>query len=86
MQAQRTTGPDPASRDEAASAVHAILLERYPALVELDELVRDLVGPKLPAIFVHEALDELVRAGLAHRLDRFAFASHAAVRGRALGQ
>ena len=68
------------------SGVHkevlAFLLERHPALLAEEEVVRHL-APE-PATFgerdaVQVALCELAQAGLAHRLDRFAFATAAAV-------
>jgi hypothetical protein len=76
--------------DEVASNALATLMERHPALVSLDELVLDLCRPgpgrSLPPLFVREGLDELVRAGLAHQLGHFYFASHTAVRGQELRQ
>jgi len=79
------TGSVPAA-DEVAGWVLATLLERQPALVPLDDLVRELVVPgfDLPATFVEDSANELIQAGLAHRLDRFFFASHAAVRAEEL--
>jgi hypothetical protein len=55
-------------------------------LVPVEELVRDLIVPgvDLSVSFIEDASTELVQAGLAHRLDRFFFASHAAVRGQEL--
>jgi hypothetical protein len=74
--------------DQIASEVLATLLERQQALVPIEELVRelDVPGLDLPATFIEEAATSLVQAGLAHRLERFYFASHAAVRGQALRQ
>lgn len=89
MQDQPTAGrreiPD---AEEAAFLVLTVLLTRYPALVAMEELVRDLAGTPtregLPAVFVEDTVNELVRDGLAHRLERFVFASHSAVRADAL--
>jgi hypothetical protein len=69
-------------------AVLALLLEDHPALLTDEEVIRDL-APE-PATLgerdaVQVALRELVQAGLAHRLDRFVFATAAAVRFRNVG-
>jgi hypothetical protein len=66
-------------------AVLDLLLERHPALLSEEEVVRAL-APE-PATFadrdaVRLALRELAQAGLAHRLGRFVFATSAAVRFR----
>jgi hypothetical protein len=63
-------------------AVLALLLERYPALSSIDEVVR-YVAPE-PAGFperdaVDVAIRELVQAGLVHRLGGFVFVTEAAV-------
>jgi hypothetical protein len=69
--------------DEVAGTLLNVLLDRHPALVSVEELVRYAAFPSGTAfseMCVDEGLDDLARWGLAHRLDRFAFASHAAVR------
>ncbi len=73
--------------DEVARNVLTVLLDRHPALVSLEELVRHFAFPPTTAIsemFIREGVDDLARYGLAHRLDRFAFASHSAVRANEL--
>lgn len=77
------------SADEVAALVLQVLLERQPALVAVEELVREF-GHADPAqaiadFFVREAVDELVRSGLAYRLEGFVFASYSAVRAGELG-
>ena len=75
----------------AVNAVHkevlALLLEHHPALLAEQEVVRHL-APE-PATFgerdsVAVAIRELTQAGLAHRLDRFVFATAAAAGFREL--
>jgi hypothetical protein len=71
--------------DEVAAEVFRLLSERYPALVPVEELVREFTFPTrpercTPAIFVDEAVDRLFHEGLVHRIDGFAFASRAGVR------
>lgn len=73
--------------DELTQVVLAILLERHPALVDFAELTVELPqgsGRDIPESVIHDAIDELVRLGLAHRLDRFIFASYTAVRAKQL--
>ena len=73
--------------DEVARCVLTVLLDCYPALVSIEELVRHFAFPArtaFPQMFIEEGVDDLARAGLAHRLDRFVFASQAAVRGEGL--
>ena len=89
MQEQRTAvAADVPGLDEIEQVVLETLLERHPALVAIEELQRDLGQPStagaIPAVFIAEAVDDLVRSGLAHRLERFVFASWSAVRSRAL--
>lgn len=59
--------------DEVARLILTVLLDRHPALVALEELVRyfDYRRPedRIAAMFVHEGVDELRRIGLAHQLD-----------------
>jgi hypothetical protein len=75
--------------DEVTEIVLSILIDRHPALVAFDELAAEFpdldTEQRFPESVIHDAIDELVRLGLAHRLDRFVFASHAAVRAKALG-
>jgi len=74
--------------DEVARLILTVLLDRHPALVALDELVRyfDYRQPedRIAAMFMREGVDELRRMGLAHQLDQFAFASYSAVRANEL--
>lgn len=74
--------------NEVAQLVLAVLLDRYPALVALEELVRhfDYRRPEdtICEMFLREGVEELRRAGLAHQLDQFAFASYSAVRANEL--
>ena len=70
--------------DEAPQAILNVLLDRHPALVSIEELVGYFSVPTRTAydtMVVDEGVDDLVRWGLAHRLDQFAFASYTAVRG-----
>jgi hypothetical protein len=64
-------------------AVLELLVERSPALLSIDEVVRDMAPD--PADFaerddVKTAIRQLVQAGLAHHLDDFVFATVAANR------
>jgi hypothetical protein len=74
--------------DAIARLVLTVLLDRHPALVSLEELVRhfDYRRPedRIAELFLREGLDELRRNGLAHQLDQFAFASYSAVRASEL--
>lgn len=73
--------------DEVAQAILVVLLDRYPALIALEELVQHYAFPPEHAfsvMAVDEGVDDLARFGLAHRLDRFAFATHAAKRAEDL--
>jgi len=73
--------------DEVAQAILAALLDRYPALVSLEELEQHFAFPPehaFSAMAIDEGVNDLARFGLAHRLDRFAFASHAAKRAAEL--
>ncbi len=74
--------------DEVARLILTVLLDRHPALVAFDELVRyfdyQQSEYRIAAMFVREAVDELRRMGLAHQLDQFAFASSSAVRANEL--
>ncbi len=89
MQDQPTAGTcGVLGQDEIAQLVLTVLLDRHPALVSIEELVRhfDYRQPKdrISDIFVREAVDELRRSGLAHQLGEFAFASHSGVQANKL--
>jgi Fe2+ or Zn2+ uptake regulation protein len=63
------------------AVVLQLLLEAYPALLSTEEIIRSLAAPSesfAQRDRVDVALNELVEAGLAHRIDVFAFASRAA--------
>lgn len=82
---QPTTKARPFEPDDVAGEVFRIIAERYPALVPLEELVRefdylDEPDSTLPAIFVREAVERLYHDGLAHRIEGFVFATRASVR------
>jgi hypothetical protein len=77
-------GVRPASDEEQAEqAVLALLLEVHPALLSVDEVVRELTDRAddfAPRDRVNNAVRDLVAAGLVHRHGAFVFASRAAVR------
>ena len=81
-----TIGPiHPPDREKAEQAVLALLLHTHPALLSVDEVIRELTadcpdefGPRDD---YQNALRELVATGLAHRHGAFVFATRAAVRG-----
>lgn len=80
----QTPTPEP---NDAKSYVLDFLVTHYPALFSVDELFREYVGqddPEMARMYVEEALISLVSYGLVHRAGEFAFASRAAVQGRAL--
>jgi hypothetical protein len=69
--------------DRAEQSLLALLLESHPALLSVDEIVREMTD--CPDEFgerdrVNNAVRDLVAAGLAHRHGSFVFASRAAVR------
>jgi hypothetical protein len=69
--------------DRAEQSLLALLLEAHPALLSVDEIVREMTDR--PDEFgerarVNNAVRDLVAAGLAHRHGPFVFASRAAVR------
>lgn len=72
--------------DNPTAAVLDLLIGQHPALLHVDELVRlyarDSIAHHDAARIVGDAISELLASGLAHRLDRFVFASRAALRGR----
>jgi len=81
--------PTPKSRafepGEIESELFRLISERYPALVPLDELIREYRFPPdchrdAPAIFVSEAVERLYHDGLVHRIEGFVFATRAGVR------
>lgn len=86
MQDQRSPGnvwlPDP---DEVARVVLGIALRRYPGLVAIDDLMRELTHPSLRQSIdeplIHDALVDLTTSGLLHRLDGFVFPTRATLRG-----
>lgn len=85
MQDQRIAGSTwLTDQDEVASVILSILLKRYPALVAIEELVRELSEPSLMQCIeeplVHDALADLLTSGLVHRLDRFAFPTQSMMR------
>jgi len=89
MQAQPSAGAeDIPTVDEVAELVLELLLERHPGLVAIEELLQDLADPyvarPVPPPFVEDAIDALLRAGLAHQIERFLFATYPAVRARQL--
>ena len=58
-----------------------VLLDHHPGLLSVDEIVRAMTADDESFAArdrIEVALRELVEAGLAHRLGRFVFASHAA--------
>jgi len=71
--------------EDITDEVFRLLSERYPALVPIEELVRELTFPtrpeiSSPAMFVTEAVDRLYHLGLAYRIEGFAFASRAGIK------
>ncbi len=89
MQTHRSTGstwlPD---QDEVTSVILSIVLKRHPALVAIEELVRELSEPSLMQCIdeplVYDALEDLVTSGLVHRLDRFVFVTQTMIRATEL--
>lgn len=65
-----------------------ILIDQHPGLLHIDELARmhgrASVDPDSARRIVEDAISELLASGLAHQLDRFVLASHAAIRAREL--
>jgi hypothetical protein len=74
-------------QDDPAGGPTPVLLDfliaRHPGLYSIDELVRLFSSPDQDQdqerLELEEGIKTLVADGLAHRLDRFVFASHAAV-------
>ena len=70
-------------QDKTEQAVLALLLHAHPAQRSIDEVVRELSdGPDEFAArdAIHNAVRDLVGAGLLHRNGQFVFATRAAVR------
>lgn len=89
MPHQRSCDPaDVLEPDVIAGAVLGCLIHDAPPLVTVEELTSRMAGfegdRRKARRSVEDALSDLVQHGLAHRLDRFVFASQAAIRGRAL--
>jgi Fe2+ or Zn2+ uptake regulation protein len=64
-----------------------LLLEHHPALLSVEEVIREMTAGAdefAARDRIEVALRRLVETGLAHRLGPFVFASHAAVSARAL--
>ena len=74
--------------DEVARVILDFLVQRYPALVAVDELVRELAEPSLAQRvdepLIHDALVALVTSGLIHRLGGFVFPTLVAMRAKEL--
>lgn len=75
-------------RDNPARFVLGCLVARSPALLSVDELVREFAGSsqnlRVAQVLIDDSVAELLGCGLAHRLDRFVFASQAAIRSSEL--
>jgi hypothetical protein len=88
MRDEDATGPHVEDRDRAARFLLGCLISRSPALLAVDELVREFAGStrNLDAarVLIDDGLAELLGSGLAHRVDRFVFASQAAIRASQL--
>lgn len=66
---------------EMRAAVMRILLSEHPALLTIDELIRELTGESQSERVVGDvrrAIRDLSGAGLVHLVGEFAFATHAA--------
>lgn len=77
--------PNPLAGDDlTAGPLLTILLDHYPVVLSLDELVREYAGlardRQTAELMVADGLAALMGSGLAHKLDGFVFASRAAVR------
>jgi len=89
MQHQRSAGgSSPPEADDPAAVILDMLMGQHPALLHVDERVRlyarDSIEHEQARVIVEDALSELLASGLVHGLDRFVFASRAALRGQAL--
>jgi len=79
--------PTAAAYDRLASTVFGVVLDSYPALMSVEEVVQEVARD--PARFgdrdeVGNAIRDLAREGLLHRTGGFVFATRAAVRTREL--
>ena len=85
---QQTGDPNPLTGDMTPRPLMTILLDHYPALLSLDELISEFAGlsrdRKQAEMMVADGLAALMSGGLAHKLDGFVFASRAAVRAEQL--
>lgn len=76
--------------DDPTAAVLDLLIGEHPGLLHVEELVRlyarGSIKHQEAARIVDDAISELLASGLAHRLDRFVFASRAALQGRHLAR
>jgi Fe2+ or Zn2+ uptake regulation protein len=71
---------------DPTSTVLDLLLENHPALLSVEEIIRELTAGTdefAARDRIEVALRRLVETGLVHRLGSFVFASHAAVCSRA---
>lgn len=79
-----------APTDDPCAAVLDILIDARPALLHVDELMRLYARGSIEHAaarpIVDDAVSELLASGLVHRLQRFVFASQAALRSRELGR
>ncbi|MEA2361644.1 MAG: hypothetical protein QOD71_789 [Thermoleophilaceae bacterium] len=69
--------------EDDAGVLLAVLLEHYPAHLTVQELMRELDWSH--EFRAEDALARLLRAGLIHRHDQFAFAARPAIRAQQLG-
>ena len=77
--------PDPAN---STSDILDILIDQHPGLLHVDELARmygrATIDDDSARRIVDDAIAELLACGLVHRLERFVFATRAALRAREL--
>lgn len=78
--------PAPA-HERLASMAFELALDHYPALLNIEEIVRELADD--PVDFegsedIRDAIRDLVKEGLLHRVGHFVFASRTAVRAAEL--
>lgn len=77
--------PNPLTGDDlTARAILVILLDHYPALLSIEELVSEYAGlsrdRQTAELMVADGLAALLCSGLIHKLNGFVFASRAAIR------
>jgi hypothetical protein len=92
VQDQRSAGgsspPEPPEPEDSAAVVLDILIGQHPSLLHVDELLlmyaRGSIQHDRARLLVEDALSELLASGLVHRVERFVFASRAALRAQAL--